>query len=91
MLSDEIKEYERKLASLRSQLANCKHIFGEPYKDFDIEKVPHFHTVTQGSDIWNEVSHYSDKQIPVWRRKCTTCGHIETTTKTVAVEFKPQF
>lgn len=57
----------------------------------NIEKVPHYNTVAQGSDIWSEVSHYSDKQVPVWRRKCTTCGHIETTTKMVAVEYKPQF
>ena len=76
---------------MNRQLSNCKHTFGEPYKDFDIEKVPHFKTAVQGSDIWQEVDYFSDKQIPVWRRKCTVCGHIETTTKTVAVEFKPQF
>jgi len=91
MLIDEIQEAQQKLLMLQRKLSNCKHTFGEPYQDVDIEKVPQFRTVNQGSDIWQEVSHYSDKHIPVWRRKCTECGKTETTTKTVPVAYKPQF
>ena len=41
----------------------------------------------------NHLGWWEEKLIPVWRRKCSTCGEKQTTTNTVPVikEYKPVF
>ena len=94
MIANKIVELKNELAMLERQQENCQHKFDDPYQDFDIKKIPIQENRPMGSDYFNSVTvGWKDKKIPVWRRKCSICGKIETTTNTEAVisHRKPVF
>jgi hypothetical protein len=90
---EKLREAQRMTAHLQRTIANCKHDWDEPYKSVRIEKVFTHKMVAHGSDIYPEVSGSYDKEIPIWKRECKSCGKVEETDKTAPVisEYKPVF
>lgn len=85
-LQQQLDEHQAAIRQLQQQINNCAHTMGDPYRDKDTL----FDFVTEnqpcGVDFYNPVVTGTKKrQVPVWRRKCTKCGFIQTTVKTEPV------
>lgn len=86
------KEYEERLAKLRSEQAACNHEWGPVTYDPEIKSEPYgSRMVGQGSHVWFEPEGYHEVSYPRWSRTCTKCGKVEYTKEQVAVKFEPKF
>jgi len=85
-MQKEIDTLERKLYELKESQRRCNHTYGDSFKDYDSKRIPITENRPMGSDYFNPVTiGWRTEEIPVWRRKCTKCEHVQTTTNTKPV------
>lgn len=91
-LNDQLLQKQKELAEIQRTINRCGHIWTEPYREQDGRMIPIQENRPMGSDFFNPVTvGWEPDRTLVWRRKCTTCGTVQTTIKVEATDYKPVF
>lgn len=92
--TDRIKELEELINVEKRKIANCIHVYADPFYNPEIIKEPYgSKPVTRGADFWLEPIGFRDVEKPRWTQRCNLCGHERHTSKTeqIVVGTKPVF
>lgn len=92
--NDRISELQRQIEVEKNKIANCNHVYGEPFYNPETVKEGYGRVqVGRGSDPWWDYAGYRDVQVDRWTKKCTKCGHeVHTKTqKPIIKGYEPDF
>ena len=85
------REYEMKLATLRTEQRNCCHEWDEVIYDPERVDEPIRETRWQGVDCYPAMVGSRTISRDRWSRTCKKCGKVEYTKERVAVKYEPKF
>lgn len=87
------REYEEKLAALKTEQKNCHHEWDRIKYDPEEVHEPEYENRWQGVDCFPELVGMKMVKRDRWSRTCKKCGKVQYTREKVAVnvEYQPKF
>lgn len=85
------KEYECKLAALRTEQNSCNHIWEEVKFDPETSYEPIYENEWYGVDCIPVIVGSRPIEKNRWSRTCKKCGKVEYTYERVPIKYEPVF